>query len=217
MWLMLPRNSVMYWGLAAVAVLLAACNRPELVRDPPTSTPRPLTLEEIETVVVATLLAEGEMTATVRPSEPPVPDSPSPTPTNTSTPTPTVTPSPSDKPTFAPPTNTLAPAPTSTPSPTDKPTSAPPTVTPCPEFTNATLSARVINSNNDVSLAWGSTGGCASYEGSLTAIYKGDGSPYATYSVKASTGKLTDLPKLRCEGTFTIAITSRCETAQVRP
>ena len=77
---MLTRKLSGFWGLV---LILAACNRPDLVSDPPTSTPRPLTLQEIETVVVATLVAEGEMTAAARPTNTSVPDEPSPTPTGT--------------------------------------------------------------------------------------------------------------------------------------
>ena len=105
------------------------------------------------------------------------------------------------------PTITPTPAPTFTPSPTDKPTTAAPTNTPCPKFTNATLNATVDARTNAVNLTWGTTGGCGPYEGTLTATYKGEGSPYATYGIEAASGKLTDTPPVRCEGRFTIVYT----------
>ena len=60
---------------------------------------------------------------------------------------------------------------------------------------------------NAVNLAWGTTGGCGYYEGSLTAIYKGDDSPYETHGIKTASGKQTDNPPVRCEGIFTIVYT----------
>jgi len=67
----------------ALPLILAACNRPDLVDPTSTPTPRPLTLQEIETAVVATLAAEGEQTAEVRPSDSPIPPQPSPTTSDT--------------------------------------------------------------------------------------------------------------------------------------
>ena len=206
-------NRFRYGVVLGVALILAACNRPDLVDAAANPTSRPLSLEEIETAVVATLEVEGEMTAAARPSDTPTAGEPSATPASTSTPalalTSTHTPTsiPTANPTLAPPTNTLPPPPSATPKPTDKPTSAPPTNTPCPKFTNATLSASVDTRINDVNLAWGTTGGCGSYEGSLTATYKGEDSPYATHGIKIASGKQTDNPPVRCEGTFTIVYT----------
>ena len=60
---------------------------------------------------------------------------------------------------------------------------------------------------NAVNLAWGTTGGCGSYEGSLTATYKGEDLPYATHGIKTASGKQTDSPPVRCEGTFPIVYT----------
>ncbi len=57
---------------------------------------------------------------------------------------------------------------------------------------------------NDVNQAWGTTGGYGPYEGGLTVTYKGEGSPYETYGIKTASGKQTDKPPVRCEGTFTI-------------
>ena len=60
---------------------------------------------------------------------------------------------------------------------------------------------------NAVNLAWGTTGGCGPYEGSLNATYKGEETPYATYGIKTASGKQTDIPPVRCEGRFTIVYT----------
>ncbi len=272
--LMLPRNSHGFWGLA---LLLVACNRPDLLSDSPTSTPRPLTLEEIETVVVATLVAEGEMTAAARPSDTPVPAGPSPTPTDpsgvpTELPTelsnclvvsnflnlrdgpgvvyepplqtltsgtvlipfakngdgswlevqvqgesttgwvsadgqfiscnfdPSGLPQGQILPTPAP-TNTSTQAPTLTPTPTYTPS---PTITPCPKLTNATLDASVNIGTNAVTLTWGSQGGCGPIDGTITATYNGEGSPYQTYKVKGQSGKLTDNPPGGRCGSFNV-------------
>jgi hypothetical protein len=95
---------------------------------------------------------------------------------------------------------TPTPSYTPTPQPTDTST---PSATPCPKFTNATLAA-TVGSGNSVSLVWGSTGGCGPITGTLTATYKGESSPYSSYSVSGRTGKLTDKPPVRCEGSFSI-------------
>lgn len=90
---MSSRCSLRYWGPAAALLLLAACNRPDLVDPTATPTPRPLSLEEIETAVVATLVAEGQI---ARPSD-------TPTPTEEPTATPSDTPEgPTDTPTEVP-------------------------------------------------------------------------------------------------------------------
>lgn len=99
------------------------------------------------------------------------------------------------------PTNTSTPAPTLTPTSTY---TATPTNTPCPKFTNPTLSAVIANLNNDVSLAWGSSGGCGPFTGTITATYKGESDPFEIYDVGGQSGKLTKRPDVRCEGTFTI-------------
>ncbi|MFQ5943357.1 MAG: hypothetical protein ACE5JF_07375, partial [Anaerolineales bacterium] len=80
---MLGRIPLRFWGQAAVLLALAACNRPDLVDPTSTQTPLPLSLEEIETAVVATLLAEGEATAAARQSATPVPTVPTATPSDT--------------------------------------------------------------------------------------------------------------------------------------
>jgi hypothetical protein len=81
---MSSRVSLRYWGSAAALLLLAACNRPDLVDPTATPSPRPLSLEEIETWVVETLEAEGTMTAAARPSDTPTPtDEPTATPSDT--------------------------------------------------------------------------------------------------------------------------------------
>ena len=168
-----------------LAAFLAACNLPPGV---PTPTEPIMSLEQTEAVATASRVAEAQLTVNALPSETPNP-SPSATPTSTPTPTPTETP-------------TLAPTATSSPTPTETPTLTP---TPCPDLTNATLSATVIaNSGNQVSVAWGSTGGCSPYSGTLTARYTDQELPYAIYSVEAQTGKLTDKPPSRCEGRLTI-------------
>lgn len=106
------------------------------------------------------------------------------------TPTPSYTPTPSNTP---------------TPTPTDTPK---PSSTPCPKFTNGRLTATVNRGDNSVSLAWASSGGCGPITGTLTATYKGDPSPYARYdNLKGGSGKLTDEPEPRCEGTFSIVYT----------
>ena len=223
-----------------VSLILAACNRPDLVEPTLTAT---LTFEEIVALVGAALIDEGKMTEAAQPSDTPVPAEPSPAPTltntstpastlthaptltpsptdkptlapptNTSTPVPTLAPSPTNKPTLAPPANTLAPSPTSTPSPTAKPTSAPPT--PCPKFTSATLSAVVVSRTNAVALTWRSTGGCGPFTGTLTATYKGDSSPYAAYEIKDQSGKLADNPEVRCEGTIVYVLTLKDSSGQ---
>ncbi len=199
-------NRFRYGVVLGAALILAACNRPDLVDPTDTPTPQPLSLEQIQTWVVETLVVEGKMTEAARPSNTPTLDRPSATPaslstsalTLTSTPTPTS--SSTANPTLIPPTNTSAPTPTSTLKPTDKPTSAPPTNTPCPKFTNATLSARPGSSGVD--LAWGASGGCGPYDGVITVTYEGESGPYAKYEVKGASGKLFD-PR-RCEGSFTI-------------
>jgi hypothetical protein len=56
---MSQRSSIRYWGPAAALLLLAAFNRPDLVDPAETPTPRPLSLEEIEIAVVATLVVDG--------------------------------------------------------------------------------------------------------------------------------------------------------------
>ena len=62
-----------YWAILGVALILAACNRPDLVEPTDTPSPQLLSLEEIETAVVATLLAERETSAAARPSDTPTP------------------------------------------------------------------------------------------------------------------------------------------------
>jgi hypothetical protein len=268
--------------MLALPLILATCNRPDLVDPTPTPTPKPLTLDEIETAVVATLVAEGQMTAAVRPSDTPVPtEEPTATPSDTPegpTETPTETPSclvvsnalnlrygPGLV--YAPPLQTLSagtvllpfakngdgswlevqlqgesttgwvssggqfvscnfdpsglplgqipptptptitptPAPTLTPSPTDKPTSAPPTNTPCPKFTNpSSISTSVNVGTNEVTVTWGSQGGCGSITGIITATIKGERSAYQTYSIKGQSGKLTDKPPNRGCGSWDI-------------
>ena len=71
----------------------------------------------------------------------------------------------------------------------------------------AALSSSEDARTNAVNLAWGTTGRCGPCEGSLTAIYKGDDSPYETHGVKTASGKQTDNPPVRCEGRFTIVYT----------
>ena len=197
-----------YWAILGVALILAACNRPDLADPTDTPTPRPLSLGEIETMVVATLRVEGRLTAAARPSDSPAPELPSATPASSPAPaltsTHTPTSSPTAKPSLAPPTHALPPPPSATLKPTEKPTSAPPTNTPCPKFTNATLSARVINSDNEVNLAWGSSGGCGPFSGAITAEYEKDSDPFAQYAVSGQSGKLVKRSDVRCEGTFTI-------------
>lgn len=199
-------NRFRYWAILGVALILAACNRPDLVDPTETPSPQLLSLEQIYAAVAATLVIEGELTAAARPSDTPSSDKPSATPaslstsalTLTSTSTPTS--SPTANPTLVPPTKTSAPTSTSTLKPTDKPASLPPTNTPCPKFTNATLSARPGSSGVD--LAWGASGGCGPYDGVITVTYEGESGPYAKYEVKGASGKLFD-PR-RCEGSFTI-------------
>ena len=208
MGLMSGGNRFRYGVVLGIALILAACNRPDLVDAAANPTSRLLSLEEIETAVVATLEVEGEMTAAARPSDTPTAGEPSATPASSPAPaltsTHTPTSSPTAKPSLAPPTHTLPPPPSATLKPTDKPTSAPPTNTPCPKFTNATLSARVINSDNEVNLAWGSSGGCGPFSGAITAEYEKDSDPFAKYAVSGQSGKLVKRPDVRCEGTFTI-------------
>ena len=89
---MSQRSLIRDWGLAAVLLLLAACNLPNVAEPTPTST---LTLREIEALVGAALINEGQMTEAARPSDTPTPPKPSPTPTDTptgSTETPTASP-----------------------------------------------------------------------------------------------------------------------------
>jgi len=52
-----------YSLILVVPLVLAACNRPDLVNSAPTSTASAFTLEEIEAAVVLTLIVEGELTA----------------------------------------------------------------------------------------------------------------------------------------------------------
>ena len=66
-------NRIRYAVVLGVALILAACNRPDLVDSTDTPTPQPLSLGEIETMVGATLGAEGRLTAAARPSDTPVP------------------------------------------------------------------------------------------------------------------------------------------------
>ncbi len=206
-------NRFRYGVVLGVALILAACNRPDLVDPTATPTPRLLSLEEIQTAVAATLAFEGKMTAAARPSDTPAPDKPSATPASLSSPAPALTPthtptsSPTAKPTLAPPTNTLPPPPSATPKPTDKPTSAPPTNTPCPDLKSATLGANAkVNSKGkwEVNLAWGSAGGCGQITGTITATFSDQRTPYVTYSVKSGTGKMIDFPPQRSEGTYSI-------------
>ena len=194
------RKLLRFYCPLLIAAFLAACNLP---LGEPTPIEPIMSPEQTEAVASASRVAEAQLTANALPSEIPSP-SPSATPTPTPTPTPTETP-------------TFAPTATSSPTPTETPTSVPPTdtptptftptftPTPCPDLTNATLSATVIaGSVNHVSVAWGSTGGCSPHSGTLTARYTDQQSPYAIYSVKAQTGKLTDQPPSRCEGMHTI-------------
>ena len=255
-----------------VPLILAACNRPDLVDPTLTAT---LTLEEIEALVGAALIDEGEMTEAAQPSDTPAPAEPSQTPAETpSSPDEVSTELPTEAPTETPsclvvssflnlrsgpgvvydppiqtltsgtvlipfakngdgswlevqlqgestagwvsaagqfvscnfnpsglpqgqipptptPTNTSTPAPTPTSTPTYTPS---PTITPCPKFTNAFLTASVDIGSNAVRLTWGSQGGCGPINGTITATYKGEGSPYKTYKVQGQSGKLTDNP-----------------------
>ena len=102
-----------------------------------------------------------------------------------------VTPTPSPTPT---------PAPTSTPTKTNTPK---PSSTSCPKFTNASLSAVVDSRTNEVALTWSSSGGCGPWTGTLTAKYSAGGDPWS-YDVKGQSGKQTDKPPVRCEGSFEI-------------
>jgi len=58
-----------------------------------------------------------------------------------------------------------------------------------------------------ISVTWESSDGCAPFTGTLTATYKGDSSPYATYKIEDQSGKLTDNPKVRCGGTIVYLLT----------
>ena len=267
------------WGLLAVPLILAACNLPVSADPTATPTPKPLTLDEIETAVVATLEAEAQMTASAKPSDTPVPAQP----TSTASDTPAgPTETPTDVPiclvvsnalnlrygpglVYAPPLQTLTagtvlhpfaknadgswleiqlqgepttgwvssggqyvscnfdpsglplgqipptptptitptPAPTFTPSPTDRPTSAPTT---CPNLNKTTLNAseELVKGKWVINLAWGSVGGCGPITGTITATFSDQRAPYATYSVKGGSGKLTEIPLERSPGTYTI-------------
>ena len=109
------------------------------------------------------------------------------------------------------PTNTSTPSPSLTPSSTN---TATPTNTPCPKFTNGTLSTSVDTGTNKVAVTWSSTGGCGPFTGTITATYKGDPSPYATYDFNSQSGKLTDNRKVRCGGTIVYVLTLKDNSGQ---
>ena len=71
-----------YILIMVVPLVLAACNRPDLVESAPTSTASALTLEDIEAAVVSTMMVEGALTAAAQPSNTPVPSELSPTTTD---------------------------------------------------------------------------------------------------------------------------------------
>ncbi len=186
-----------------LVLVLTACNYP-------TSAPTPteLSLDQIEAAVGATLLAEGQLTqaaiplgathasataessATDAPPATPTPSpTPSPTQTATSTPRPTDTPNPTD-----------TPKPTSPPPPTKTPE---PSATQCAKFTNPALSGKA-GIGNQVDLTWSSSGGCAPVSGQITAVYVKDATPFATLKISGNSGKITNQPPVKCEGTFVI-------------
>ncbi|MDK1046317.1 MAG: SH3 domain-containing protein [Anaerolineales bacterium] len=72
-----------YILIMVVPLVLAACNRPDLVESAPTSTASALTLEDIEAAVAFTMMVEGALTAAAQPSNTPVPSELSPTATDT--------------------------------------------------------------------------------------------------------------------------------------
>ncbi len=71
-----------YSLILVVPLVLAACNRPDLVNSAPTSTASAFTLEEIEAAVVLTLIVEAKLTAAAQPSKTPIPSELSPTATD---------------------------------------------------------------------------------------------------------------------------------------
>lgn len=188
---------------AALVLVLTACNYP-------TSAPTPteLSLDQIEAAVGATLLAEGRLTqAAIPPSatRPPATEEPS----ASHTPPAIATPSPTPSPTL---TATYTPRPSDTPNPTDtpKPTSPPlptktpePSATQCAKFTNPALSGKA-GIGNQVDLTWSSSGGCAPVSGQISAAYVKDATPFATLKISGNSGKVTNQPPVKCEGTFMI-------------
>lgn len=201
-------------GLACLAAL-AACNYP-VAESPPTAAA--VELEQIEAMVGATLVAEGQLTQAARvavATEDAAGAQAAPTGAPASLETPIQTPSPtftaSPQPTNTPrPSNT--PQPTSTPQPTDtpKPTSPPPSNTPvpsataCAKFTNPALNAKPGGIQNQVTLTWGSSGGCPPVTGRIDATYERESKPYDTHTISGNTGTIIDKPPVKCEGTFTI-------------
>lgn len=199
-------------AVMAFAFALAACNYP--VSDP-TATPAELELSQIEAMVGATLVAEGELTqaaaatAAVNPS--PVSTagagdeaqaaptaSPSALPTDTATSPPTGTPTPTS-------TNTPKPSNTPQPSDTPKPTKTPvPSATICAQLELNAFRASAGGIGNQISLTWDSSGGCLPIEGSIDGAYEGDDQSFPPLKISGNSGKAISQPPVKCEGTFVI-------------
>jgi hypothetical protein len=58
-----------------------------------------------------------------------------------------------------------------------------------------------------VTLTWSSAGGCDPVTGTIAARYQGEAQPYRTQVIAGRSGRLTDTPPVRCEGTFTVVYT----------
>jgi hypothetical protein len=75
----------------------------------------------------------------------------------------------------------------------------------CPKIDSAQLHLKV-NSLNQVIVHWDVLGGCAPYQGSITAWYQNEMKPYAIYPISSAKGQLLDAPILH-RGTWDIDYT----------